>query len=188
MRKINKFTIFGAMILLTAVLSSCLATPSSQSPEAVAEATRSVAATAQAELNLLQNEAYALEEELKVNFSDHYAGIMVERFPILKVIVYLTNASKSDLAPFVKNPELFELIEVREEVISRQSLLETRKILTSEMDKAGVTYTTGIQMEPARLQIFVFSIPEAEDSLVDTGVSIPSYVEFVAANSLSDGG
>lgn len=188
MRKINKFTIFGAMILLTAVLSSCLATPSSQSPEAVAEATRSVAATAQAQLNMLQIEAFELERELDENFSEHYVGINTESYPSLRVVVYLTGASKADLAPFVSDPTLFEVIEVREEAISRQFLRETRELFKAELDEVGVTYTTGIKMESARLQVYVYDIPEAEAKLKMAGVPIPEHVEFVQMENLPEGG
>ena len=175
-------------MLLTGALASCLPTSTTQSAEAVNQATRSAAATAQAELNLLQNEAYELEKDLDANFSEHYVGIQVESYPSLKVIVYLTGAEKTDLAPFVKDSQLYEVIEVREEAISRQELRETREILTAEMDKAGVTYTTGIKMEPARLEVYVFDIAEAQALLKVAGVAVSEHVEFIEMETLPEGG
>lgn len=56
------------------------------------------------------------------------------------------------------------------------------------MDKVGVTYTTGIKMEPARLQVYVYNIPEAQDKLEAASVAIPENVEFVQMENLPEGG
>jgi hypothetical protein len=180
--------VVGALMVFTGALSGCLPSNIGTPTAEANQATRAAAATAQAELNLLQNEAYELEKDLDANFSEHYVGIQVESYPNLKVIVYLTGADKADLAPFVENPGLFEVIEVREEEISRQTLRATREILTVEMDKAGVTYTTGIKMEPARLEVYVYDIPEAQDLLKTAGVAIPEHVEFIEMDTLPEGG
>lgn len=188
MFRIRNLLLVGAFILFIVVLMSCLPTPTAQSPEVVSQATRSAAATAQAEINKLQAEAFTLEEDLDSSFSDHYAGILVESYPKMRVIVYLVGANKSDLAPYVTDPKLFELIEVKEEAISRQSLRKIREALKAEMDKAGMTYTTGIKMEPARLQVYVLNISEAQDQLKAAGISIPDQVELVEMEYLPEGG
>ncbi len=188
MPKLKITIMLAASILLISALSSCQISSNPQPAEVVNQATRSAAATAQAEMNLLQNEAYELEKDLDANFSEHYVGIQVESYPSIKVIVYLTGAEKSDLAPFVKDSRLFEVISVKEEAISRQELRETREVLTAEMDKAGVTYTTGIKMEPARLEVYVFDIPEAQDLLKVAGVTVPEHVEFIEMETLPEGG
>jgi len=63
-----------------------------------------------------------------------------------------------------------------------------RELFKAEMDKAGVTYTTGIKMEPARLQVYVYDISEAQEKLKAAGVSIPEHVEFVQMENLPEGG
>ena len=173
---------------LSLILAGCLPAQSTQPVEPINQATRSAAATAQAEVNELQNEAFALEEDLDTNFSDHYVGMQVESYPVVKVVVYLTGTTKEDLAQFVDDPILMEVIEVREEDISRKALRETRESLKAEMDKAGVTYTTGIKMEPARLQVYVLDIPEAEAKLKAASVAVPVHVEFIEMESLPEGG
>lgn len=188
MLRIRNLLLVGAFMLFIVVLMSCLPTPTAQSPEVVSQATRSAAATAQAEINKLQAEAFTLEEELDTSFSDHYTGILVESYPKMRVIVYLVRANKSDLAPYVTDPKLFGLIEVKEEAVSRQSLREIREALKAEMDKAGMTYTTGIKMEPARLQVYVLNISEAQDQLKAAGISIPDQVELVEMEYLPEGG
>ncbi len=188
MHKRKNPIVLAAVLLLAVVLSSCQPTSTSQPAGDVNQATRAAAATAQAQLNLLQIEAFELERELDENFSEHYVGIQVDSYPSLKVVVFLTGASKADLAPFVDDSSLFEVIEVREEAISRQSLRATRELFKAELDKAGVTYTTGIKMEPARLQVYVHDIPEAQDKLNTNGVSIPGHVEFVQMENLPEGG
>ena len=188
MPKRNNLIVLAMVILLTVVFSSCQPISNTQAPEQVNQATRSAAATAQAQLNLLQIEAFELERALDEKFSEHYVGINTESYPSLKVIVYLTGASKADLAPFVEDPALFEVIEVREEAISRQSLRATRELFKAEMEKAGVTFTTGIKMEPARLQVYVYDIPEVQDQLKTAGVAIPEHVEFVQMENLPEGG
>jgi len=77
---------------------------------------------------------------------------------------------------------------VKEEAISRQSLRKIREALKAEMDKAGMTYTTGIKMEPARLQVYVLNISEAQDQLKAAGISIPDQVELVEMEYLPEGG
>jgi len=188
MLKRKQLTIFALLILFALTFSSCLPSSSTQPAEEVNHATRVAAATAQAQMNLLQIEAFELERELDENFSEHYVGINTESYPGLKVVVYLTGASKADLAPFVEDPALFEVIEVREEAISRQTIRATREALKAEMDKVGLTYTTGIKMEPARLEVYVFDIPEAKDKLNTAGVAIPEHVEFVQMENLPEGG
>jgi len=180
--------VIAALILLTSALASCQISSDPEPTGVVNQATRSAAATAQADLNLLQNATFELEEELDTNYTENYVGIQVEGYPSLKVIVYLTGASKADLAPFVQDPRLFELIEVREEDISRQSLRATRELFKEEMDKAVLTYTTGIRMEPARLQVYVYDIPEAENLLKTASVAIPDHVEFIEVDTLPEGG
>lgn len=177
-----------ALMVLAIAFSGCQPLSSSQAPGEVNQATRSAAATAQAQMNLLQIEAFELERILDENFSEHYVGINTESHPTLKIVVYLTGASKAELAAFVDDPDLFEVIEVREEAISRQSLRATRELFKAEMDKAGVTYTTGIKMEPARLQVYVYDIPEAQEKLQIAGVAIPEQVEFVQMENLPEGG
>ena len=184
----KQLTKLAVLILLSFTFSSCLPSSGSQPEEVVSQATRSAAATAQAQMNLLQIEAFELERELDENFSEHYVGISTESYPGLKVIVYLTGADKADLKPCVEDPSLFEVIEVREEAISRQSLRAMRELFKAEMDKAGVTYTTGIKMEPARLQVYVYDISEAKEKLKAAGVSIPEHVEFVQMENLPEGG
>ena len=188
MRKGMILAVLAALMVLAGIFSSCQPLSSTQPSEEVNQATRAAAATAQAQMNSLQIEAFELERELDENFSDHYVGINTESYPSLKVIVYLTGASKADLAPFVEDPALFEVIEVREEAISRQSLRATREAFKTEMDKVGVTYTTGIKMEPARLQVYVYNIPEAQDKLEAASVAIPENVEFVQMENLPEGG
>lgn len=184
--KLATFLIF--VLTLTFVLSGCMPVQATQTVEPINQATRSAAATAQAEVNLLQDKAYEFEQDLDANFSDHYVGMQVESYPVVKVIVYLTGATKADLAPFVKSAGLLEVIEVRNEETSRKALRETREALKAEMDKAGVTYTTGIKMEPARLQVYVLDIPEAEAKLAAASVPIPEHVEFVQMDYLPEGG
>lgn len=188
MVKRKQIIVLAILILLAGVFSGCLPSTTPQPEEQVNVATRSAAATAQAKMNLLQIEAFDLERSLDENFSEHYVGINTESYPSLKVIVYLTGATKADLVSFVQDPSLFEAIEVREEAISRQFLRETRELFKAEMDKAGVTYTTGIKMEPARLQVYVYDIPEAKDLLKAAGVSFPEHVEFVQMENLPEGG
>jgi hypothetical protein len=188
MRKGVILAVLAALMVLAVVFSSCQSISSPQPAEEVNQATRSAAATAQAQMNLLQVEAFELERKLDENFSEHYVGINTESYPSLKVVVYLTGASKADLAPFVQDPALFEVIEVREEAISRQFLRETRELFKADMDEVGVTYTTAIKMEPARLQVYVYDIPEAQDKLNAAGVSIPEHVEFVQMENLPEGG
>ena len=179
---------FVGMTLLAGLFTGCLAAPGSEAPEDVSQPTRSAAATRQAEMNLLQVAAFELERKLDENFSAHYVGVQVLSEPELKVLVYLTGADKADLEAFVEDERLFELIEVREEAVSRQSLRATREAFKAEMDEAGVTYTTGIKMEPARLQVYVFDIPEAQGRLKTAGVSIPEHVEFIEMDTLPEGG
>ena len=188
MRKGMILAVLAALMVLAGIFSSCQPLSSTQPSEEVNQATRAAAATAQAQLNMLQIEAFELERELDENFSEHYVGINTESYPSLKVVVYLTGATKADLAAFVNDPSLYEVIEVRAESISRQSLRETRESFKAELDEVGVTYTTGIKMEPARLQVYVYDIPDAEVKLKMAGVPIPEHVEFVQMENLPEGG
>lgn len=184
----KQLIVITVLILLAASFSSCQPSSSSQPTAEVNQATRSAGATAQAQLNLLQIEAFELERELDENFSEHYVGISTESYPALKIIIYLTGASKAGLVPFVKDTALFEAIEVREEPISRQSLRSIREAFKADLDEAEVTYTTAIKMEPARLQVYVYNIPEAQAKLMAAGVPIPEHVEFVQMENLPEGG
>lgn len=188
MQKSAFFTLIITTMLLALVLSGCLASTAPQPTEDVNLPTRSAAATAQAEVNLLENEAYALEEDLDANFSEHYTGMLVESYPQTRVVVYLTGANKEALAPFVKDLKLFELIEVKEEALSRRALRKTREALKLEMDKAGMTYTTGIKMEPARLQVYVLNLAEAQEKLKTAGITVPEHVELIEVSYLPQGG
>lgn len=188
MRKRKDLIVLAVLVLLAAIFASCQPLSSSQPTTDPAQATRSAAATAQAQMNLLQIKAFELERELDANFSEHYVGIQTESYPSLKVVVFLTGAGKDDLKPFIKDPALFDVIEVREEAISRQSLRDTRELFKAEMDKAGVTYTTAIKMEPARLQVYVKDIPEAQAKLKTAGVAVPEHIEFVQMENLPEGG
>lgn len=187
----NRKNLVGQMALILClgfILSGCLLTQSTATVEPVNQATRQAAATAQAQVNLLQNESFVLEQTLDANFSEHYAGMKVESYPVVKVIIYLTGATKEDLARFVSDSKLMEVIEVREEAISRKALRETREAFKVEMDQAGVTYTTALMMEPARLEVYVLDIPGAEAKLSAKNVPTPEHVEFVQKESLPEGG
>jgi len=188
MNKRKIFIVLGVSILLLVVISACQSSEPTQSITDVNQATRSAAATAQVELNQLQNEAYQLEQDLDANFSDHYVGMQVESYPGLKVIVYLTEANKTDLVGFIDNPQLFDVIEVKEEALPRKELRETRDKLMTEMDESGITYTTGIRMEPARVLVYVYDLPGAQKMLKEAGVSIPGHVEFIETDTLPEGG
>jgi len=188
MNKRKIFIVLGVSILLLVVISACQSSEPTQSITDVNQATRSAAATAQVELNQLQNEAYQLEQDLDANFSDHYVGIQVESYPGLKVIVYLTGANKTDLVGFIDDSKLFDVIEVKEEALPRKELRETRDRLMAEMDEAGITYTTGIRMEPARVLVYVYDLQGAQNLLKDAGVSVPGHVEFIETDTLPEDG
>ena len=188
MYKRKVFILLEVAILLAVVTVGCRSSEPTQPLTDANQAARSAAATAQAELNQLQNEAYLLEQDLDANFSDHYVGIQVESYPDLQVIVYLTGANKTDLVGFIDTPRLFDVIEVKEEITSRKELRETRDRLMAEMDEAGITYTTGIRMEPARLLVYVYDLPGAQKLLKAAGVSVPGHVEFVETDTLPEDG
>lgn len=188
MNKRKIFILLEVAILLAAVISGCQSSEPTQPLTDVTQAARSAAATAQAELNQLQNEAYLLEQDLDANFSDHYVGIQVESYPALKVIVYLTGANETDLVGFIDDPRLLDVIEVKEEVTSRKELRETRDRLMAEMDEAGITYTTGIKMEPARVLVYVYDLPGAQNLLKAAGVAVPGHVEFIETDTLPEDG
>ncbi|HNY84680.1 MAG TPA: hypothetical protein PKK82_07450, partial [Anaerolineaceae bacterium] len=115
-------------------------------------------------------------------------GMKVETYPSVRVIVYLTKATKQDLAKFVTDPKLLEAIEVREEAITREALREIREAFKAEMDRADVTYTTALVMEPATLEVYVTNIPEAETKLKAANVPVPEIVRFVEKETLPTDG
>ena len=80
------------------------------------------------------------------------------------------------------------MIEVKEEALPRKELRETRDKLMTEMDESGITYTTGIRMEPARVLVYVYDLPGAQKMLKEAGVSIPGHVEFIETDTLPEGG
>lgn len=51
-----------------------------------------------------------------------------------------------------------------------------------------MTYTTELKIEPARLQVHIHDISEAEDLLNTAGVQIPEHVDIVEAETLPGGG
>ena len=104
------------------------------------------------------------------------------------MIVYLTGANKTDLVGFIDTSRLFDVIEVKEEITSRKELRETRDRLMAEMDEAGITYTTGIRMEPARVLVYVYDLQGAQNLLKDAGVSVPGHVEFIETDTLPEDG
>ncbi|MEL7626762.1 MAG: hypothetical protein AAGU15_07875 [Anaerolineaceae bacterium] len=177
-----------AMATLLAVFAGCQVVNAPQPAPDISQATRSAAATAQAERNFLQNEAWLLEQDLDANFSDHYVGMQIEAYPEFKAIVYLTDASKADLEPFVDDSTLFDAIEVREEAISRQTIRETREALKAELDEVGIEHTTEIKMEPARLIVYVYDAVNAQELLNSAGYSVPENIEFVESETLPGGG
>jgi hypothetical protein len=184
----NLVGLVGFILCISFILAGCLPTQSTATIEPVNQATRQAAATGQAEVNLLQNEAFTLEQTLNAEFSEHYVGMMVESYPVVKVIIYLTGGTKADLAQFVSDPKLMEVIEVREEAISRKALRETREALKLDMDNAGVTYTTALMMEPARLEVYVLDILGTRAMLSSRDVPIPEHVKFIQKESLPAGG
>ena len=185
-RKLISLIMIAVGFILAAV--GCLPNTVTVSEDPVNQATRQAAATAQAVTNQLQEEAFALEEALDVEFSDHYTGMKVETYPSVRVIVYLTKATKQDLAKFVTDPKLLEAIEVREEAITREALREIREAFKAEMDRADVTYTTALVMEPATLEVYVTNIPEAETKLKAANVPVPEIVRFVEKETVPTDG
>jgi hypothetical protein len=188
MNRKNLIGLAVILISLSFILAGCFPTQSTATLDPVNQATRQAAATAQAQVNLLQTEALALEERLDADFSEHYAGMKFESYPVVKVIIYLTGATKENLARFVSRPTLMEVIEVREEAVSRKALRETREAFMAEMDKAGVSYTTALMMEPARLEVYVLDILGTRAMLSARDVPIPEHVKFVLKESLPEGG
>ena len=81
MLKRKQLLVLAVFILLAGAFSSCLPSSSTQPTGEVSQATRSAAATLQAQMNLLQIEAFELERELDENFSEHYVGINTESYP-----------------------------------------------------------------------------------------------------------
>lgn len=186
-RKILTLALFGAA-LFSALLAGCQTAASPEAAPQVSQATRSAASTRQAELNQVQAAAYQLEARLDEDFSDHFVGVEVVSEPQLKVMVYLKEAEIEDLTPFVEDARLLPLIEVRSDVVSRQELRLIREAFKAEMDRAGVTYTTGIKLNPARLEVYVRDLPAAREKLGEAGVAIPEHVEFVEREVLPEGG
>lgn len=183
MRKRN--FIIMALLLSAFALGACTTAPAQPG----APLTKiQLAATAQAQLNLLQKEAYELEKTLEEKLPDKYTGMLVKSGDDVQVDVYLTNGSIEDLKPFVSDPELLKVIQVVPTEASRKAMREYREMIKAKLADLGNEITTSILMEPARLEIYTTDKGKTARLLEENQITLPTYTELIEQTVLDTGG
>lgn len=190
MRKRSLFLVIGLALAL--LLGACAGLPGQSGVEAPgtdpARERIQAAATQQAVLNRLQNEAHELELTLEEKLGDKYTGMLVDANEGLSVDVYLADGSTEDLKAFVEDPELLKVIEVVPAEVSRKEMREFREGLKAKLADAGIEITTSILMDPPRLEIYTLNKAETTDFLEEQKINLPAYTKLIEQNFLDSGG
>ena len=181
----NRTLIIIALLLSAFALGACTAVPAQPG----APLTKiQMAATAQAQLNLLQKEAYELEKVLDEKLPEKYTGMLVKSDDAVRVDVYLANGSIEDLKPFVSDPELLKVISVVPTDVSRGAMREYREMIKAKLAELGNEITTSILMEPARLEIYTTDKAKTARLLEENQIKLPAYTQLIEQTVLDTGG
>ena len=190
MRK--RYFVLVALLLTTFALGAWTAAPSQPaSPSQLDGASLTkiqIAATAQAQVNLLQKEAYELEKTLDEKLPDKYTGMLVKSGDALQVDVFLTNGSIEDLKPFVSDPELLKVIQVVPIEVSRKAMREYREMIKAKLAELGTEITTSILMAPARLEIYTTDKAKTARVLQENQIVLPGYTVLIEQTVLDTTG
>ena len=188
----NRNLIFVALVITNLVLGACTAAPiqpaSSIQPDSKPLTKIQIAATAQAQVNLLQKEAYELEKTLEEKLPDKYTGMLVKSGDTLRVDVYLNNGSIEDLKPYVADPELLKVTQVLPTEASRKEMRAYREMIKAKLAELGTEITTSILMEPARLEIYTTDKTKTARVLEENQITLPGYTVLIEQTILDTGG
>lgn len=190
MRKRN--FIIMALLLTALVLGACTAVPvqpaSPAQPDTAPLTKIQIAATAQAQVNLLQKEAYELEKTLEEKLPDKYTGMLVKSGDAVQVDVYFTNGSIEDIKPFVSDPELLKVIQVVPTEVSRKAMRAYREMIKAKLAELGTEITTNILMGPARLEIYTTDKAKTARVLQENQIVLPGYTVLIEQTVLDTAG
>jgi hypothetical protein len=190
MRK--RYFVLATLLLTAFALGACTAGPiqpaSPTQPDGGLLTKIQIAATAQAQVNLLQKEAYELEKTLEEKLPDKYTGMLVKSGDAIRVDVYLTNGSIEDLKPFVSDPELLKVIQIVPTEASRKAMREYREMIKTKLGELGTEITTSILMEPARLEIYTTDKAKTARVLEENQITLPAYTQLIEQTVLETGG
>lgn len=133
----------------------------------------------------LQNVIAELEETLRIQEEDTFAGLWIEHTPRFRVVVQLTQGNKDDILPYIQNESLADIVEVQIASVSYEQLQATHLDLIQTIEMLGIQAESGINVQENRIEVYVTDRTQFESALLTTNKQFAANIEIVEVDSLS---
>lgn len=153
-------------LLLSAYCAAAFASPAERDIQAYARSYRVPYAEAQRQLTLQEAIlAQELEGRLGSAFPKTYAGVYIQHAPAFGVVVQTTDGRSDLIAPYVSDPAVWSVTQVKRVRHSMAKLRKTQDRLASQIQKHGLDADLEIDVEHNRVNVLATSAVAAERSL-----------------------
>lgn len=130
----------------------------------------------------LMDQPMALEQ----NEADRFGGIFWEHEREYRLVVMMTDGDEEAVRDYFDDPDLLEILEVREVEYTQAELLETQREISELLDELGVRISSSTMIQDNRVEIYHAEPSIVEDALEAEGVELPENVVLVEGENSDD--
>lgn len=126
-----------------------------------------------------------LEQELKKNERDSYAGLWIQHEPEYRFIVFFTEGGREKIRPYIEGEPYASLVKVRSGAeATLPELYAAQKQAGNIVERSGVRADLGIDIKKNHAEVFVTDRRKAEDKIERAGLQLPEHVALIEVEGL----
>lgn len=133
----------------------------------------------------IQAAAGDLEAVLLRNESATFAGLWIEHTPTFRVIVQFTSAGSQTLSPYLTDPDLAAVVEVRTATQTVAGLEQDQATTQAAINNLGVNHDSDIVIQTGRIEVYVVDSSIIETAQRQGRLVLPASVDIVTVARLS---
>ncbi|XSG73496.1 S1 family peptidase [Herpetosiphon llansteffanensis] len=133
----------------------------------------------------IQAAAGDLESTLLRNESATFGGLWIEHSPTFRVVVQFTSAGSQTLTPYLTNPELAAVVEVRTAAQTVVALEQDQVTTQAAINSLNVPHDSDIRIQTGRVEVYVVDPTTIETAQQQGRIVLPANVDIVTVSRLS---
>lgn len=129
-----------------------------------------------------------LEQQLKKNERDSFAGLWIQHEPEYRLVVFFTEDGREKIQPYIDGKPYASLVKVRSGAEATLVGLRAAQAKAGRiMDRSGIPADSAIDIMKNRAKVYVTDRRKAEDKMERAGLQLPEHVVLIEGDlSLPD--
>lgn len=123
---------------------------------------------------------------LEQNEADRFGGIFWEHEPEYRLVVMMTDGDEEAVREYFDDPDLLEILEVREVEYTQDELRETQREYTELLHELGIRVSSSTMIQDNRVEIYHADPSIVEDALASAGEELPEHVVIIESEEVDE--